>query len=67
MRHVLAILFDPAALFGGAGFFATVSAQDLAAVGVAAVTILSLIPVVIVRWRKMLRGQDPESKPPFST
>jgi hypothetical protein len=50
---------------GVIGFVGAITLNEALGMMVALLSIASLIPLVVIRWRRLLRGQTVESKPPF--
>lgn len=49
-------------LLGSLGILGSLTLQEWAAVSVAAVTILAMLPLVFWRWRNLLTGRRPPGK-----
>lgn len=50
----------PVAALGALGVLGSLTLNELAALCVAATTILAMLPLAIVRWRALLRGEKIE-------
>lgn len=63
--HVKEIFSDPTLHLGVVGFFSAMTMQGIIGILIGLLTIAAMLPVVITRWRKLLRGERVDSKSPF--